>query len=396
MANHTILLIDYEPKSIDKVRRPLTACGYSIEVATDGIAGLEAFHRLKPDLVMIEAMIPKKHGFEVCQEIKKTPQGKRTPIIITTSVYKGRKYRNQAFHIHGCDEYLEKPLDEEQIVTVCRRMLGDVAEPMPPPLPSHDEPQILMDTAPEPPAAPVVMAPAPMLDDDELEILARLDAILPGFGGSSASDSAPTAAPQKPPAPAPAPPPAPPMESRSAASRPAPMSSVATVEEPHKDMFATSFLSSGASAEVANETSRVSEAYAEPAITIEDEAEVEDEAAQVVPFESKRNRKKDRKSKKGPAASLEHSHASAPAQGAAVELAAPIEREPAAAAIPAAEVPFTPSAASSLPDMDVMLTESAASSRPWWVSVAIAVVLLGAAAFLMYVYLGGLLGGPTR
>jgi hypothetical protein len=237
-----------------------------------------------------------------------------------------------------------------------------------------------------------MMAPAPMLDDDELEILARLDAILPG-GGSSKSDSAPKAAPPQPPPPAPAPA----VESRMASARSSPAASVASaVEEPQKDMFATSFLSSGASAEVANETNRAAESFAEPAIVIEEETEADDEA-QVVPFESKRGRKKDRKSKKGPAATTDH-HApiAASEMGSALGTAPAIAREPVALPAPAAEVPFTPTAASAIPDMDVMLTESAPSSRPWWVSVAIAVVLLGAAAFLMYVYLGGLFGGPSR
>ena len=110
MANYTILLIDYEPRSIERFREPLVAAGYSVEIANDGLSGIEAFNRLSPDMVLVEAMIPKKHGFEVCQELKRTPHGQKTPIIITTGVYKGRKYRTQALHIYGCDEYIEKPI----------------------------------------------------------------------------------------------------------------------------------------------------------------------------------------------------------------------------------------------------------------------------------------------
>ena len=54
MANHTILLIDYEPRSIERFRQPLTAAGYRVEIATDGIAGVEAFGRLNPDMVLVE------------------------------------------------------------------------------------------------------------------------------------------------------------------------------------------------------------------------------------------------------------------------------------------------------------------------------------------------------
>jgi len=125
MANHTILLIDYEPRSIERFRQPLTAAGYRVEIATDGIAGVDAFTRLNPDMVLVEAMIPKKHGFEVCQELKRTPHGRRTPIIITTGVYKGRKYRTQALHIYGCDEYIEKPIAAEQLLAIVDRFLAN-------------------------------------------------------------------------------------------------------------------------------------------------------------------------------------------------------------------------------------------------------------------------------
>jgi CheY-like chemotaxis protein len=179
MPDYTILLIDYEPRSLERTRRPLANAGYRVEIARDGLAGMEAFERIKPDLVLVEAMIPKKHGFEVCQDLKKTPQGKRTPILITTAVYKGRKYRSQALHLYGCDEYIEKPLPEEQLVSVCARFLQDpdaagrlarlqgLVDPTPP----------APEPAPVPPADDLEQARA---GDAEQEILARLDAILPG------------------------------------------------------------------------------------------------------------------------------------------------------------------------------------------------------------------------
>jgi len=136
MRQYTILLIDYEPRSIESVRRPLAEAGFLVRLATDGVGGMAAFEEIKPDLVIIEAMIPKKHGFEVCQEIKRTAEGKRTPVFIQTAVYKGRKYRSQALHIHGCDEYLEKPFSDEFLLQAVRSRLGiapgDVVRPFEP------------------------------------------------------------------------------------------------------------------------------------------------------------------------------------------------------------------------------------------------------------------------
>ena len=203
MANHTILLIDYEPRSIERFRQPLTGAGYRVEIATDGIAGVEAFTRLSPDMVLVEAMIPKKHGFEVCQELKRTPHGRRTPIIITTGVYKGRKYRTQALHIYGCDEYIEKPIAAEQLLAIVERFLANTTpssrEPVAATVDAGEASVLSTDTprsVPEiSPGRPTGHKPGPvpksMVSDlTEDEIMARLDAILPG-SMSSPSDSIP-------------------------------------------------------------------------------------------------------------------------------------------------------------------------------------------------------------
>jgi len=191
MANHTILLIDYEPRSIERFRQPLTAAGYRVEIATDGIAGVDAFTRLNPDMVLVEAMIPKKHGFEVCQELKRTPHGRRTPIIITTGVYKGRKYRTQALHIYGCDEYIEKPIAAEQLLAIVDRFLANAPaasrEPVAATVEAADtssavvaeNPRTVSEPSPQRPSLSKGGPKAVVGDLTEDEIMARLDAILP-------------------------------------------------------------------------------------------------------------------------------------------------------------------------------------------------------------------------
>ncbi len=73
-------------------------------------------------------MLPKRHGFEVCQELKKTPHGTTCPVMIATSVYRGRRYRHQAMHLYSCDAYLEKPLTEEDLLSTVETGLKDYAE----------------------------------------------------------------------------------------------------------------------------------------------------------------------------------------------------------------------------------------------------------------------------
>ena len=189
MANYTILLIDYEPRSIERFREPLVGAGYGIEIATDGVSGIEAFHRLNPDMVLVEAMIPKKHGFEVCQELKRTPHGRKTPVIITTGVYKGRKYRTQALHIYGCDEYIEKPIAPEQLLEIVGKFLKPGPSGSPPkstdPGPGQSEagggsgPQETSGSVAKTVTKASFLPHALVDNDTEDEIMARLDAIMP-------------------------------------------------------------------------------------------------------------------------------------------------------------------------------------------------------------------------
>ncbi len=127
MPKAKVLIIDYEPKGIKQLSEPLEAEGHAIVVAKDGVAGIEAFKDERPDIVLIEAMLPKRHGFEVCQELKRTEHGRKTPVVIVTSVYKGRKYRTQAIHQYNCDEYLEKPIAPDKLVETVHRLLGSKA-----------------------------------------------------------------------------------------------------------------------------------------------------------------------------------------------------------------------------------------------------------------------------
>lgn len=182
MPDYRILIADYEPRGIQQLREPLEGAGFQIEVAKDGLRAIEAFNRFKPHLTLIEAMLPKKHGFEVCEELKKTQHGSMTPIVIVTSVYKGRKYRTQALHHYGCDEYMEKPIDPATLVSTVTRLIGDRctlpgAEPMPPAVHKSTSPP----TRQPPKAAAASNAAA------ELEIMERLDEILGDADDSTSS-----------------------------------------------------------------------------------------------------------------------------------------------------------------------------------------------------------------
>ncbi len=123
MAASKILIVHYDPRSLDRLRKTLEEHDFEVTVARDGTTAMAAFLEIEPDLVLLEAMLPKVHGFEVCADLKKTRRGRQTPVVVMSTVYKGRKYRDEAIHTHGADAYIEMPLADAELVATLRRSL---------------------------------------------------------------------------------------------------------------------------------------------------------------------------------------------------------------------------------------------------------------------------------
>lgn len=82
----TILFIEDEPSLQKLVGRFLQNEGYKVISALDGEAGLELTKKMKPDLILLDLIMPKKNGFEVLQDLKKDAETKNIPIIILTNL----------------------------------------------------------------------------------------------------------------------------------------------------------------------------------------------------------------------------------------------------------------------------------------------------------------------
>src|SRR3989339_1876200 len=80
-----ILVADDDADILDVLGLRLKATGYSVALAKDGAACLERFAAEKPDLLIVDIMMPVTNGWEVCKEIKNNPKTKDTPVIILTA-----------------------------------------------------------------------------------------------------------------------------------------------------------------------------------------------------------------------------------------------------------------------------------------------------------------------
>ncbi len=126
MDKKRILVVDYEPKALDRLVSLIPADKYEISTAKDGIAALEEYDKFKPELVFLRTMLPKKHGFQVCQEM--IERDKSVPIIMHCSIYKGRKYKADAVKIYGATDYLEDPIDPKVIIEILNKFLGSTPQ----------------------------------------------------------------------------------------------------------------------------------------------------------------------------------------------------------------------------------------------------------------------------
>ncbi len=119
-----ILIVDDEPKIVEICRDYLKAAGFDVVSALDGNIGLDKFHKEKPDLVVLDLMLPNVDGLDVCREIRR--EGSTPIIMLTARVEESDKLIGLEL---GADDYITKPFSPRELVarvrTVLRRVQGD-------------------------------------------------------------------------------------------------------------------------------------------------------------------------------------------------------------------------------------------------------------------------------
>ena len=123
MANEKILVVDDDQNICELLRLYLTKEGFQVTLASDGEDALEKYAQIKPDMVLLDVMMPRLDGWEVCRRIRK--QGD-TPVIMLTA--KGETFDKVLGLELGADDYIVKPFDSKEVVArikaVLRRCAG--------------------------------------------------------------------------------------------------------------------------------------------------------------------------------------------------------------------------------------------------------------------------------
>jgi DNA-binding response OmpR family regulator len=103
------------------IKLRLEASGYEVVTATDGLEGLNTARRVKPDLIVLDVMLPKMNGYKVSRFLKYDEEYKHIPIVMLTALA-GEEDRSTGIET-GANAYITKPFETQELVDTVRRFL---------------------------------------------------------------------------------------------------------------------------------------------------------------------------------------------------------------------------------------------------------------------------------
>lgn len=121
-----ILIVDDDPVFVETTKTVLESRDYKVITALDGEEGLRKVKDEKPDLILLDIIMPTQDGFHVCQQIKKNPQLADIPVVILTSFAKHKGETNipvSAGLELEAEGYLDKPVSPEELLRYVGEML---------------------------------------------------------------------------------------------------------------------------------------------------------------------------------------------------------------------------------------------------------------------------------
>lgn len=120
-----ILIVDDEPDLIELVRLRLESSGYDVLEAHDGQEGLDMARKDHPDLIILDIMMPKMNGYQVCRELKK--EDKKTPVMLLTA----KSQESDRFWGKECgaDSFVTKPFEMDHLLSTIQGLLNPSKKP---------------------------------------------------------------------------------------------------------------------------------------------------------------------------------------------------------------------------------------------------------------------------
>ncbi len=126
MAKKYVLIVDDDPDLVETVAMLLESKGYEVGKAYDGIEGEQSIKKRRPDVVVLDVMMPRKDGYKLCKELKSNKLTQDIPVILLTAV--GEAVSTTTYtHAEGmsteAEDFIPKPVDAKTLVEAVERLL---------------------------------------------------------------------------------------------------------------------------------------------------------------------------------------------------------------------------------------------------------------------------------
>lgn len=117
----TVLLVEDSPTQQEMIARILQSRGLNVSLANDGLEALEKIKASSPDLVVLDIIMPKMNGYEVCRHIKSNPKTQKIPVIMCSS--KSEEFDRYWGIKQGADAYISKPFHPRELLGTIKQLL---------------------------------------------------------------------------------------------------------------------------------------------------------------------------------------------------------------------------------------------------------------------------------
>ena len=121
LKSASILLVDDNAQNLELMQAFLEELGCSIQTASDGVEAIESIERERPNLLILDVMMPRMSGFEVCQKIKSQPSTREIVVIMVTALNEVSDYERAVEC--GTNDFITKPVNKLELLTRVRSLL---------------------------------------------------------------------------------------------------------------------------------------------------------------------------------------------------------------------------------------------------------------------------------
>jgi len=126
MSGKYVLIVDDDPDLVETVAMMLESKGFEVGKAYDGIEGEAAIEKRRPDVLILDVMMPRKTGYQLCNELKSNKKTSDIPIVLLTAV--GEAVPTTTYsHAEGmateADDYIPKPVDAAALMDAVQRLI---------------------------------------------------------------------------------------------------------------------------------------------------------------------------------------------------------------------------------------------------------------------------------